>query len=48
MKLDVRRTIDVLNSGDADAIERYLLELNLDAFARGRVYTMEFSIVQAA
>jgi hypothetical protein len=44
MKLDVRRTIDVLNSGDADAIERYLLELNPDAFARGRVYTTELAL----
>lgn len=39
MELDIAQTIDVLNNGDAEAIEQYLLQVDPNAFARGRVYT---------
>lgn len=36
--LDVDKAIQILNSGDAEAREAYLLEVRPDAFARGRIY----------
>jgi hypothetical protein len=45
-RLDIDKIIHILNSGDAEAREAYLLEVKPDAFARGRIYNTGLLLYQ--
>ena len=44
MKPEIERIIDVLDEDDSQKTEQYLLELDPQAFANGRIYSMGLAL----